>query len=349
MANAVVVLGAGASADFGVPTLGTIFQDVYVQRYLENHPHFANLLHDVFWEPRGHDINTAHESINVEDMLTILRDWEEEEDAPNPPDALQVERTRKHLYLLIERAVHRGKSSNNGRHLNPFIRYCRNNYDRTTWASFNWDCMFEASYWYSSDHRPPQMGGHRENPRLAIDVGRWQGGQSSVDFERGHELLKLHGSVSWWLVPIEVPEERKVIRSYRFGNDVRDKFDEYEETQDPAERPVILEPSFHKYDDIRYTEYLAPQWQRLLIRLSEADVVIIIGYSLPPADSLARSKFLTGFQINPEAQWLVVNPDPEVLARYRRLFGRERLIGREETLAEFNDHLGESLDEILPG
>lgn len=260
MANAVVILGAGSSHDFGVPTLNGIFEDRRVRDYLEDHPHFAEMLRKVFWEPRGHTRETAGGSINVEEMLTILRDWENEEQVPDPPAPLHVPVFRKHLYALIERAVHRGKSSNHGRHMNPLISYCRETFDRTTWASFNWDCIFEASYYYSSGD-PPILGGHRSNPRVAIPIEGWRGGRSREDAARGHELLNLHGSVSWWLRPNEEAEADYRIRSYQFGTEVREKFEAYDADADPDEVPAILEPSFHKYETDLY-ELLEPQWER---------------------------------------------------------------------------------------
>jgi len=84
MARAVIILGAGASADFGVPTLATVFKDLRAQLYLMLNPPVLSQLEQFFWTPRGHSLATSDQSVTVEDMLTILRDWENE---PNVPAA----------------------------------------------------------------------------------------------------------------------------------------------------------------------------------------------------------------------------------------------------------------------
>lgn len=342
MENAVVILGAGSSADFGVPTLNGIFNEDHVEEYLDAHPRFADALQEVFWEPRGHTRATADESINVEEMLTVLRDWEAADGVPDPPAEMQVPVFRKHLYALIERAVHRDRSTSD-EHLNPLLDYCRAYFRRTTWASFNWDCMFEATYWWTSGYPPPGTR-PRTNPRLAIPVERWRAPQSRDTTRAGHELLKLHGSVSWWLAPAEDGEDEYKIRSYQFGGEVQRKFDAYDADENPEEIPAILEPSFHKYNTDLY-RLLEPQWDRLQLRLVEADIVIVVGYSLPPADSEARATLLNAFQVNRDAPWVVVDPGQLTRARYRRLFGQERLTIHPLELSEFNEHLEESLDE----
>jgi hypothetical protein len=111
LARAVVILGAGASADFGVPTLASVFRDLRARLYLNANPAVLNRLNELFWAPRGHTLQTADKSVTIEDMLTILRDWENE---PAVPDDLKPEGVttfRHKLYVLIERAVFQGKST----------------------------------------------------------------------------------------------------------------------------------------------------------------------------------------------------------------------------------------------
>jgi len=167
MARAVVILGAGASADFGIPTLRNIFKDPYARRYLQSTPELLAMLNEVFWRPRGHGLESSDRSLNIEQMLTILKDWELEPQVPNEAKPKNVENFRRGLKVLIYNAVFEGKSSN-GKHLNALIDICRSKFEHTTWASFNWDCIFEASFWYS------QPLGARRNPALAIAMIRNQ-------------------------------------------------------------------------------------------------------------------------------------------------------------------------------
>ena len=160
MPQAVVILGAGASADFGVPTLPSIFKDRYARQYLKHNARLTQMLEDVFWKPRGHDLDSSDKSLTIEEMLTTLRDWEQEVRLPVDLRPQNVEDFRKGLYVLIEQAVFEGKDTR-GEHLNPLIDICREKFDHTTWASFNWDCIFESSFWYSQPRGAP---GSRINP-----------------------------------------------------------------------------------------------------------------------------------------------------------------------------------------
>src|SRR2546430_1896515 len=67
----VVVMGAGASADFGVPTLRSIFKDPQADAYLKRDEVLHDWLLKTFWGPRGHSVATSDQSITVEEMLTV--------------------------------------------------------------------------------------------------------------------------------------------------------------------------------------------------------------------------------------------------------------------------------------
>ena len=77
--------------------------------------------------------------------------------------------------------------------------------------------------------------------------------------------------------------------------------------------------------------------------------MIIIGYSLPEADTQARSKILTAFQSNANSKWLVIDPNADVCSRYRRLLGEERVTIMDGiTLAGFNNDLEANLQNAFP-
>jgi hypothetical protein len=84
----------------------------------------------------------------------------------------------KNLYVLIRRAVFVGKSTK-PQHVNTLIDLMSKKFDMVTCASFSWDCVFEASYWYC----------RHGNPKLAIDLDNWHA------TSRKNEFLKLHASM----------------------------------------------------------------------------------------------------------------------------------------------------------
>lgn len=81
---------------------------------------------------------------------------------------------------------------------------------------------------------------------------------------------------------------------------------------------------------------------------SEADCVLIVGYSLPDNDPQARCKILTAFQVNQGCLWAVVDPSQEVRAKYERLLGSRRLITFDQGLAGFAVNLEENLRTAFP-
>jgi hypothetical protein len=332
VSKCVIILGAGASADFGVPTLGQLFKDAHAKAYLKTNNWLAARLEEIFWNPRGHDLSTSDVSLTVEEMLTILRDWEKENAVPPKLNAEELARFRKEIYVLIYKALFEGKSTST-QHLNPIINFARKQFEQTIWASFNWDCIFESSFWYSSGDWGP---GNRTNPRLEVSIKDWKNGSYR------HVYLKLHGSINWWF-------ENNELKYYRFSGygNLQTKWAQYASEDKPTSQPVILEPSYYKYEDALYN-LLKPQWDVFLKSLIEADYVLVAGYSLPTADCQARSKMLTAFQANPKSLWGVIDPNAETIGKYRRLFGETRLEAFNGTVVGFNVDFAGNFQQLFP-
>ncbi len=321
MEKAVFILGAGASAPFGVPTLRHIFKNVHARNHLQKDQFLREKLKEIFWEPRGHSLESSHESLTVEDILTIVRDYENKKyDVPSPLEG-NLDRFRRSLYVLIKKAIYDGKSSD-GRHLNPVIDFASSNFSEVTWASFNWDCIFEASYYYWSGVDRYD----RVNPRVVVKLQNWYGSGG------GHVFLKLHGGINWWY-----ESGGLVYLPFGHGPDLNARWKEYENGTHSG-HPVILEPSFYKYEDPMY-DHLKPQWDYFVQSLIDADIVVVIGYSLPESDAEARTSLLTGFQASSESQYVVINNSENVCDRYGRLFGNRRLRTYRTTLEDATDHL----------
>jgi hypothetical protein len=325
MPKAVVILGAGASADFGVPILRNLFKDGHARSFLKIRRRALRSLNELFWGPRGHSIDTSDQSLTIEEMLTILRDWEQEPTCRGALDKQETAYLRRVLYVVIQRAVFVGKSSG-GRHLNDLINTMSRQFDLVTWASFNWDCIFEASYWYC----------RKKNPRLAVDLQDWTVGTTRIN-----EFLKLHGGINWWKVG-----GRLHYVSFGRGGDLSTKWSDYADGNAEGE-PVILEPSVYKYTDENY-DLLKGQWDHFMRRLCETDCVLVLGYSLPEADSQARSKLTVAFQVNSTCRWLVVDPSEETCRRYKRLLGETAVTTQQTGLAGFNNELKTNLQNGFP-
>jgi hypothetical protein len=328
----VVVMGAGSSADFGVPTLRSIFTNREAKAYLKQDGVLAEWLQKTFWEPRGHSAQTSERSVTIEEMLTILRDWQREPSVKQL-DAAELDDIRRRLYVLIYHAVYENKSSDKG-FLNGLIDVLGANFGLVTWASFNWDCIFESSFWYNSGQPGPYGG--RTNPKPVISLSgykHWSG---------KHEYLKLHGSVNWWLI-----DGKPTYLKWGSHGELTVKWNELSENK-TADLPIILEPSAYKYEHPLYKQILEPQWTHFLKRLCEAACVLVIGYSLAENDLEARCKMFTAFQVNEACRWAVVDPAGETRQKYERLWGTKRLWTSEHSLAGFNSALIDNLKTAFP-
>lgn len=318
--KATVIIGAGASAPFGVPTLRGLFKDSRARKHLENDSFLRSHLETHFWEPRGVNIESSPNSLTVEEILTILRDSENDDYRSSPILGDDIGRFRKSLYLMIKKAVFDGKSST-ARALNPIIEYANENWDEITWASFNWDCIFESSFYYQSG----TDWTHRTNPQVMVDLLGWD------KVESKHKFLKLHGGVNWWF-------SNSRIRYLSFShnrNTLSDYWNRYESDESNCGHPVILEPSYYKYEDPIY-DLLKGQWEYFSESLMKSDLVILVGYSLPDADAKARTALMLGFQANQNSKWVVVDKDESICNKYNRLFGSRRLATFSNGLSDFN-------------
>jgi hypothetical protein len=324
MAKLVVILGAGASASFGVPTLRNLFKDPHAIEYLQANTRLRDQLERQFWGPRGHTLETSHASLTVEEMLTLVRE--------QSIALTRSERTlfQRSLYVLIKKAIYDGKSSR-GAHLNRLIAYADKAFDEVLWASFNWDCIFEASFYYS--------GGtswvDRRNPTLVIDVVGWR------NCGRKHFFLKLHGGINWWF-----DGERICYLPFGRKPDLDNRWKQFEaEPTNERDMPVILEPSYYKYSDPMY-DRLRPQWDAFEQTLQVADYILVLGYSLPEADFKARATLMRAFQLNPAARWIVIDSSPDICTKYGRLFGNRNVTCLRMPLQDFTQHLDDCLDEL---
>jgi hypothetical protein len=302
-----------------------MFDDPSVRKYLAQNLWLENYLDTCFWKPRGLKMSTAVNGLNVEEMLTCIREWDQERQRfPDLKDP-EYSRFRRNLFVLIQRAVFVAKSSK-AAHLNEVIRTFDSTFKHVTWASFNWDCLLEASFWYTKI----------SSPRVTFDLRDWYGHSSR------HLFLKLHGGVNWWNI-----DGHPTYLRFTGDGPLVTQWDSYEARTCGNDEPIILEPSFYKYEGPMY-KLLRPQWDELLFSLLVADCVLVLGYSLPDGDSQARSTLLTAFQNSEQSRWAVVDPSPAALDRYKRFFGERRVVTIEETLEAFCLGLGENLRRAFP-
>lgn len=319
----VVVLGAGASRGMGLPLLSEIFSDPPVVDYLNSEAEqLLQFMHRFIWQPRGLTIVESASSLNIEEVMTLLKQWMKTSSSPISIEENQ--QIQKLLLGCVQKAVYVNKG-NTERYYNDVIRWSNKEFESITWASFNWDVKFEQAFYYEMRG----LGGGKRLPRYIDGVRGWEGNNTK------HLMLKLHGSVSWFLHP------DGVLYARRFGTRRRpvpidESWSDFLSGRNNA-KPLIAEPSFFKHDEVNDADktILKRQWALFDEKLRDASQVIVCGYSMPEGDALAKQSLLTAFAANKSIKWKVVDISPEVIRRYERLLGKAAVEPFEMTFSKF--------------
>lgn len=165
--------------------------------------------------------------------------------------------------------------------------------------SFNYDCLMDVALKnYGGRRWDPSVGYGLRITRGASAWRNWGPGRTATTPIR---LLKLHGSLNWRgrdgssLLASRSPYERATAKGV---------------VVPPLGRKPVSESPFRRV------------WTEARVRLRSARRLIVIGYSLPPADYLVRA--LLRADLNPArlTELLVVDPSAAVADRFVQLLRR---------------------------
>jgi hypothetical protein len=133
------------------------------------------------------------------------------------------------------------------------------------------------------------------------------------------KVIHLHGAVGWYRNTSRIGEAAFCLDHLVLeGFGVYPAVDAAMPERPPNEQQLLLHPSFLKdyTNSDRESSVFNEMWRLAGEALRSADKVVIIGYSLPPADSAAWTLLLTNCKGD---KTTVVNPSHEVMNRYRQL------------------------------
>ncbi len=296
-----VVLGAGASVDCGLCTLDQVFTDPQVQAMFSAGIPGTELIQELFWNDRGLTARTAHKGPNIEEILSTVLDWQSD----NLIGQTQAVALRRAIYAIVWRAAYLGKQQR-ALHLNELIKMMDERFDECTWATFNWDCKWEQSfYWSMGKSHPayPQM--LRNSPTPIVEK---------------HKLLKLHGGVNWWFN--EDGDTTYIPFASHAHSDsdlpVVEQWTRYEDDETNL-RPAIVEPCYDKRKRILGSDFFSRQWGEFEERLARSDLVVFAGYSLPEGDLHAKYSIVTAIMHGGLKKTIVVDPKKDTIAKYHRI------------------------------
>lgn len=178
-----------------------------------------------------------------------------------------------------------------------------------TIVSFNYDCVMDASLTNHCKYWNPRVG-YGFTPEEDSALAYWERPGVPLD-SATVRLFKLHGSINWQRSTTKTEVKRRLLsRPYTRQNGDR-KFD-------------IIPPAIAKET---YMLAYRQLWESALHRMRKAELIAVVGYSIPPADALAEALFRAreldreGKTSAKALRYLVVaNPDRSVRHRVINVF-----------------------------
>jgi hypothetical protein len=328
----VFVLGAGFTKAF-LPSAPLVEDEYLIWTFLQANPHFkqAHRLIELEEERCGKG------RINIERLMTRLSGM-------MPYDRDQLDRMECSMLLHVLKQAFLEKlrhAINEGEYhrqdLLNFALFCIKN--SITCVTFNYDDFLDRELWAANEELSKQQfrtywhpeGGYGFFCQPAMRT-IYTGDQVSMD-KTALLLLKMHGSVNWRVrlgaAPPIQPDSLLTFSTWHQGVPPAFYAMDQAEMNDSVlrhleEDPFIVPPVLAK-TDLLEQPVLKLIWTLAYRKLSQADAVVFIGYSLPATDLAAG--FLFGETLNrPDCQISIVNKDmtegeeQELRRTYRMVF-----------------------------
>lgn len=151
-------------------------------------------------------------------------------------------------------------------------------------------------------------------------------------------LYKLHGSVNWAFGGLEAPPSDPIV--LKSDGDPWSPAAQSGRSVPPREthlyddlQPLVVPPTFSKGPYFA-NRALQAQWRSSAASLAECRLLIVVGYSFPVGDLVARQWLATSFKGDTV---VVVNPDHDVATRVQNLLPETVKVEHLESIGEFVD------------
>ncbi|MBI5693647.1 MAG: hypothetical protein HZC55_26520 [Verrucomicrobia bacterium] len=334
MAKHIILLGAGASAQFGAPVMSNfldVARDLYAAGKVgPEKGRFENVFSAIASLQAVHS-KADFDLINIESIFTAFELAKTLGRFPDrKPEELDklIEDLKWLIIVTIEQTVR--FRANEGRieahdGTASFLAKLRELWKGTPVSlailTFNYDIIWDLAL---------LQAGFR------VDYGVGQ----RVAEDRRIPLLKLHGSLNWgvesqsgavvpWFLSnylshfgVEPFREIKEAR-IPIGSQIFRLMEFTSEKKQINPVPVIVPPSWNKADSHRA---ISSVWAKAAEELSDAESIYVVGYSLPTTDSFFRQLFALGSvgKTLLKRFW-VFNPDPSREAVFRGMLGQGAL------------------------
>ncbi|BAF60200.1 NAD-dependent protein deacetylases [Pelotomaculum thermopropionicum SI] len=307
--KAVYIFGAGASAAEGAPVVRNFFRMAY--RYFKEEQYDAGL--EIVWEFLEHfygkrSVISSGSDLDrypgIDEIFNIV-DWyllhNQAFSARFPQKRLDDLKTA--LVKLISMTLDRSLPPDNSIHRSFVLRALQESREVPTFISLNYDIVLDRAI-RAAGCRPEYgfYGSHRDHLGQAGQV----------------PLYKLHGSLNWSFCPLcgEIAEHNEKVAHLLFSENSPIVCMNCGGANPQA---VIIAPTLYKSYKISRLQNV---WDSACAAISQCDRLVVIGYSLDPADTSIIATLKRALNApDKNREIVVINPSRRTCGRYRQIFG----------------------------
>ena len=364
MSKIVIFLGAGASCEYNLPSMSNFLQvsekilrdnrDDYYRGIYENVNKAIRSLQNVNSKSfvnifNIEDVFSSFEMGRIIGRLPGMSNNDEEiENLIVSTKRLIYETLDKSSLLRIPSRSKPPDAKIGYKRLVEFIEEVnKENIDKCCVITFNYDLLLDYALYKSS--LIPNYCLNTENEPIQGKV----------------KLIKLHGSLNWLINSDDKNEIVPVLLNDIF-EDVKYYINHYKEEKmfyiDPIKwlstkdniynkkkiipDPVLIPPVFNKME---HSDNIRNVWRQASIELSNAEYILICGYSHPETDNFYKYLFALGMAGDSLIhRFAVYDPNPEIKEKYKKILGRaliERYLFEEQDFGIFSQELYKLIDE----
>jgi hypothetical protein len=363
MSKIVIVLGAGASCEYGLPSMSNFLQ-ISEKLFRDNSNNYYRGIYEnvnkAICSLQNVNSKSFVDIYNIEDVFSSfemgriigrlpgMSNGEEIENLIVSTKRLIYETLDKSTLLMIPSRDKPPDAKIGYRRLVEFIKEVnKKSFDTCCVITFNYDLLLDYAL-YKSNLIPNYCLNTKNEPI-----------QGKV------KLIKLHGSLNW-LVNLDNKNEIFPVFLNDIFEDVKYYINPYSEDRifyiDPIKwlstknniynkkkiipEPVLIPPVFNKME---YSDNIRNVWRQASIELSDAEYILICGYSHPETDNFFKFLFALGMAGDSLIhRFAVYDPNTELEERYKKILGRS-LIGRylfeDKDFGTFSQELYKLIDE----
>jgi len=306
----VYVMGAGASAAEGAPVVRNFLRIAH--RYFKEERNDIDL--EIVWEFLEYFYGTRKKIKSEDDLdkylgideLFNIVDWYL---LHNQAFSLRFPMPRLYelksaLVMMISLTLERSLPPDKGIH-HSFVSEVMSSCDeRPTFISLNYDIVLDKAV------RATGYG---------LEYGFYGSHDDHLKTRGKVPLYKLHGSLNWTLCPLcgEISEHEEKVAHLLFTESSITCLNCGGENL----QSVIIAPTLYKSYNISRLHNI---WDSAGGAISRSDRLVIIGYSLAPADTSIIATVKRALNVpDRKREMVVINPSRRVCSRYRQIFGEE--------------------------